>query len=82
LDLEASQVDNVERLLDLTAIAARAACTNMQLVRARDGKSNQPAAITFSPPEIEVLQALIPELESATQAQKNPHPPPSMSWAA
>ena len=82
LDLEASQVDSAERLLKLTAIAARAACTVMQLVHARDGKSAQPAAIAFTTPEIEVLQALVPELEGATAAQKNPHPKHSLAWAA
>ena len=82
LDLEASQVDSAERLLKLTAIAARAACTVMQLVHARDGKSAQPAAIAFTTPEIEVLQALVPELEGATAAQKNPHPRHSLAWAA
>ena len=82
LDLEASQVDSAERLLKLTAIAARAACTIMQLVHARDGKSAQPATIAFTPPEIEVLQALVPELEGVTAAQKNPHPRHSLAWAA
>ena len=82
LDLEASQGDSAERLLKLTAIAARAACTVMQLVHARDGKSAQPALIAFTPPEIEVLQALVPELEGATAAQKNPHPRHSLAWAA
>ena len=82
LDLEASQVDSAERLLKLTAIAARAACTVMQLVHAREGKSAQPAAIAFTPSEVEVLEALVPELEGATAAQKNPHPRQSLAWAA
>jgi hypothetical protein len=82
LDLEASQVDSAERLLKLTAIAARAACTVMQLVHARDGKSAQPAQMAFTPPEIKVLEALVPELEGATAAQKNTHPKHSLAWAA
>jgi len=82
LDLEASQVDSAERLLKLTAIAARAACAVMQLVHARDGKSAQGALIAFTPPEMEVLEALVPELEGKTAAQKNPHPRRSLAWAA
>lgn len=39
LQLEDSQLENAGRLIKLTAIAARAACTIMQLVQARDGRS-------------------------------------------
>lgn len=82
LQLEDSQLESAERLMKLTAIAARAACTIMQLVQARDGRSEQAAEIAFSPAEIETLQALLPELEGATALQKNPHPPRSLAWAA
>jgi len=81
LQLEDSQLENAERLIKLTAIAARAACTIMQLVQARDGQSAQPAKIVFSPPEIQTLHALLPELEGKTALQKNPHPPESLAWA-
>ena len=82
LQLEDSQLENAERLIKLTAIAARAACTIMQLVQARDGRSRQDARIAFSPPEIETLHALLPELEGKTALQKNPHPPETLAWAA
>jgi hypothetical protein len=82
LQLEDSQLEDAERLIKLTAIAARAACVTMQLVQARDGGSNQTALIAFSPPEIETLEALLPQLEGKTQAQKNPHPTRSLAWAA
>lgn len=81
LKLEDSQVEDAERLLKLTAIATLAACTVMQLTHARDGRSGQPAALVFSPPELAVLEALVPELEGRTAAQKNPHPPRSLAWA-
>ncbi len=81
LQLEDSQLENAERLIKLTAIAARAACTIMQLVQARDGLSGQPASIAFSPPEIETLHALLPQVEGKTALQKNPHPPESLAWA-
>src|SRR5580704_1112753 len=82
LQLEDSQLESAERLIKLTAIAARAACAIMQLVQARDGRSAQLAKIAFSPAEIETLHALIPELEGNTALQKNPHPPSSLAWAA
>jgi hypothetical protein len=81
LQLEDSQLESAERLIKLTAIAARAACAIMQLVQARDGQSAQPAKIVFSPAEIETLHALLPELEGKTALQKNPHPPNSLAWA-
>jgi hypothetical protein len=82
LQLEDSQLETAERLIKLTAIAARAACVIMQLVQARDGRSAQPADIAFTPDEIDTLAALVPELEGKTQLQKNPHPPGSLAWAA
>lgn len=82
LQLEDSQLDTAERLIKLTAIAASAACTIMHLVQARDGRSSQAAEIAFSSTDIDALQALLPELEGATAAQKNPHPTRSLAWAA
>ena len=81
LQLEDSQLDSAERLIKLTAIAARAACAIMQLVQARDGQSAQSAKIVFSPAEIETLHALLPEVEGKTALQKNPHSPNSLAWA-
>jgi Transposase DDE domain len=82
LQLEDSQLETAERLIKLTAIAARAAVTIMQMVQARDGRSEQDAAVAFSPPEIDTLHALVPTLEGKTALQKNPHPPGSLAWAA
>jgi hypothetical protein len=82
LQLEDSQLESAERLIKLTAIAARAACVIMQLVQARDGRSAQRADIAFTPAQIETLHALLPEVEGQTALQKNPHPPRSLAWAA
>ena len=82
LRLEDSQLETAEGLLKLTAIAARAACITLQLVQARDGRSGQRAEIAFTPTEVRTLEALVPRLEGATAAQKNPHPPHSLAWAA
>jgi hypothetical protein len=82
LQLEDSQLERADRLIKLTAIAARAAAVIMQLVQARDGRSAQGAEIAFTPAEIDTLNALLPELEGKTALQKNPHPPSSLAWAA
>jgi hypothetical protein len=82
LQLEDSQIESAERLIKLTAIAARAAVSIMQLVQARDGRSEQSAEIAFSPAEIQTLTTLIPTLEGKTALQKNHHPPGSLAWAA
>lgn len=82
LRLEDSQLETATGLLKLTAIAARAACTTLQLVQARDGRSGQRAEIAFTAAEIQTLDALLPRLEGATAAQKNPHPAHSLAWAA
>jgi hypothetical protein len=82
LQVENSQLDTAEGLPKLTAIAARAACTTLQLVQARDGRSNQSAEIAFTPTEERTLEALLPDLEGKTTAQKNHHPRRSLAWAA
>lgn len=82
LQVEDSQLETAEGLLKLTAIAARAACTTLQLVQARDGRSTQSTEIAFTPAEVRTLDALLPGLEGKTAAQKNPHPRRSLAWAA
>jgi hypothetical protein len=82
LRLEDSQLETAAGLCKLTAIAARAACITLQLVQARDGRSRQSCQIVFTPAETTTLQALLPQLEGRTAAQKNPHPPRSLAWAA
>jgi hypothetical protein len=82
LQMQDSQLETAGGLIKLTAIAARAACITLQLVHARDGRSDQRCDITFTPAEVQTLQTLLPRLEGATAAQKNPHPQRSLAWAA
>ena len=82
LRLEDSQIETADGLVKLTAIAARAACTTLLLVQARDGRSGEGAEIAFAPAEVQTLEALLPRLEGKTAAQKNPYPPRSLAWAA
>lgn len=79
--LEDSQVEDAKRLIKLTAIAIHAAIIVMQLVQARDGNSDLPAASVFTEDEIDTLDALVPTLEGRTTLQKNPQPPRSLAWA-
>ena len=81
LRLEDSQLETVDALMKLTAIAAKAVCVILQLVQARDG-SAEPASIAFSKPEIAVLDQLNGEIQGKTALQKNPHARHSLAWAS
>ena len=82
LRLEDSQIETAERLIKLTAIAAKAAVTTMQLVQARTAPNSEPATLAFSQSEIAVLDKLNADLEGATKLQKNPHRNASLKWAS
>jgi hypothetical protein len=82
LQLEDSRLETADRLLKLTAIAAKAAAMTLQLVQARDGQSAEPASVAFNDGEIRVLNALGRQYEGRTKLQSNPHPPRSLAWAA
>jgi len=82
LKIEDSQLDSADGLLKLIAIATKAAAITLQLVQARDGRSNQPAALAFGPTEIEALDTLNARVEGATRLQTNPHPRRTLAWAA
>jgi hypothetical protein len=82
LQLEDSRLETADRLLKLTAIAAKAAAITLQLVQARDGRSAEPASTAFTDTEIHVLDALGRQYQGWTKLQSNPHPPHSLAWAA
>lgn len=82
LRLEDSRVETAERLLKLTAMAAKAACMILQLVQARDGRSVEPASNVFNVEQIELLAALAKRYEGRTKLQSNPHPEQSLAWAS
>ena len=91
LQLEDSQLASAEGLIKLAAIAAKAAAVTLQLVQARDGKSQEPAAIAFSAPEIALLDGLAPASTKAkrrcrrTRTRRTAWPGPpgsSPAWAA
>jgi hypothetical protein len=83
LRLEDSQLESVDRLLKLTAIATHAAALIMQLVQARDGQRLQPASIAFTADQIAALHAIeADQYTPRTAKQQNPHPKQSLAWAA
>jgi hypothetical protein len=82
LQIEDSRLETADRLLKLTAIAAKAAVITLQLVQARDGQSAEPASIAFNEDEVQVLAVLGAKYQGRTRLQSNPHSPHSLAWAA
>jgi hypothetical protein len=82
LQVEDSRIETADRLLKLTAIAAKAAAMTLQLVQARDGQSAEPASSAFTEEQTRLLAALGTKFEGRTKLQSNPHPPGSLAWAA
>jgi hypothetical protein len=82
LQLEDSRLETADRLLKLTAIAAKAAVITLQLVQARDGQGGEPASHAFNDKQIDLLAALAVQYQGRTKLQSNPHPARSLAWAA
>ncbi|WOH53118.1 IS4 family transposase [Bradyrhizobium sp. sBnM-33] len=82
LQLEDSRIETADRLLKLTAIAAKAAVVILQLVQARDGRSAEPASNAFNKEQIKLLAALATKYEGRTKLQSNPHRPQTLAWAS
>jgi hypothetical protein len=80
--LEDSQLASADRLMKLAAVAAKAACIDIQLVQERDGRHALPASTIFTDPEIDTIEALSPTLEGKTERQKNPHPARGLARAS
>lgn len=82
LRLEDSQIATADRLLKIVAIAAKAAVITLQLLQARDGRSQQPISLVFDADEIATLKALNHQYQARTKRLRNPHPPDSLAFAA
>lgn len=81
-DIEEADIGEPEVMIKFVAAAAVAAVTIMQLVRARDGVTEEKLAEGFEPGDQPVLEALSSQLEGATAKQKNPHPRGTLAFAA
>ncbi len=81
-DIEEADIGEPEVMTKFVAAAAVAAVTIMQLVRARDGTTEEELVEAFEPDDQPVLEALSSQLEGATDKQKNPHPKATLAFAA
>jgi Transposase DDE domain len=81
-DIEEADIGEPEVMIKFVAAAAVAAVTIMQLVRARDGTTEEELVEAFEPDDQPVLEALSSQLEGATTRQKNPHPKGTLAFAA
>jgi hypothetical protein len=82
LRIEDSQLESAGGLIKLVAIATKVACTVIQLVQARNGGEELPAAFVFTPEEIEALRAINKTMKGRTELQNNHHRPNTLAWAA
>jgi hypothetical protein len=81
-DIEEADIGDPQAMIKFVTAAAIAAVTVMQLVKARDGTTDQQLADAFEPDDRPVLEAISAKLEGATALQKNPHPKGSLAFAA
>jgi hypothetical protein len=81
-DIENADIGDPEVMIKFVAAATVAAVTIIQLVRARDGTTDQKLSEAFEPDDQPILEALSSQLEGATSRQKNPHPKGSLAFAA
>ena len=80
-DIEEADIADPQVMIKLVAAVTIAAVTVMQLVKARDGTTNQQLADAFEADDQPVLEAVSAKLEGATALQKNPHPKGSLAFA-
>lgn len=81
-DIEQADIGDPQVMIKLVTAAAIAAVSVMQLVKARDGTTDQQVTDAFEPDDQPILEAVSVRLEGATQLQKNPHPKGSLAFAA
>jgi hypothetical protein len=81
IDIEAADIGEPAAMMNLVAAACVAAVTILQLVRARDGNTEQQITDVFDPQDRPLIEALSAELEGDTERQKNPHRKGSLAFA-
>jgi len=81
LNIEKSEVESYEALVNLTTLALLAAVQVLQLVQAREGQTQQEVQTVFSEQEVVCLGLLNQKLEGNTMKTKNPHPRKSLAFA-
>ena len=81
-DIEAADIGDPKAMINLTAAVTVSAVTVMQLVRARDGDTEQLLVDAFEPEDQPLIEAVSQRLEGATARQKNPHAPGGLAYVA
>jgi hypothetical protein len=81
-DIEEADIGEPRVMINFVAAATVAAVTVMQLVKARDGTTDQSLVDAFEPADQPILEAASGRLEGKTARQKNPHPTGSLAYAA
>ena len=81
-NIEATDIGDPQVMIKFVAAATIAAVTVIQLVKARDGTTDQGLSDAFEPNDAPILEALSAQIEGKTARQKNPHPRGSLAFAA
>lgn len=82
MNIESSQVESGTNLMKLGVMGLCAAIKIFELVKAREGQTQQKTLEVFNEEEQALLKELLPTLEGKTQKQKNPYPAENLGWAA
>lgn len=81
-DIENADIADPETMIKFVAAATIAAVNVMQLVKARDGTTDQRLTEAFAPDDQPLLEALSAKMEGNTARQKNPHAKGTLAFAA
>ncbi len=81
-NIEDADIGEPPVMTKFVAAAAIAGVTVMQLVKARDGTTDQQLADAFEPDDRPILEAISARLQGKTARQKNPHGKGSLAFAA
>lgn len=82
MNLEESQITRANPMKKLGVMALIAALRVIQLVRARDGLTQQKLTDGFEKADQPILKMANKKMEGETDQQKNPHRQGSLAWAA
>jgi Transposase DDE domain len=82
LDIETCELREYEALAKFAILGLIAATNLLQLVQARDGKTNQKMQDSFDEIETQTIQELSKTLEGKTVKQQNPYSVESLAYAA
>lgn len=81
-DIEQADLGDPRAMTNFVAAATVSAVAVMQLVKARDGTTDQTLADAFDPADQPLLEGLSAQLEGKTARQKNPHAKGSLAYGA